>query len=162
YRVEVDRAKADLRAGRAALARRRLANLVRRRPQDGDVAYHLGLSELALGRDDAAVAAWEHVADSAPEAGWVEGHRSGVAQSRGHLAEAEDLLRRAVDRPGAHAPSARWDLVKLLRIQGRDAEARHLLESGFASLPDRVDTLLRLSRLDAETYPVDGVRLYLE
>jgi enediyne biosynthesis protein E4 len=162
FRADLDQAKRELQAGRAATARRQLADLAVRRPGQADVLYHLGLSEHVLGRTDAALAAWSRVRRDSPHAGWAAVHWAGVEQSRGRFSTAEGLLRRAVDTPGSHVPSARWDLVKLLRLQGRFDEARRLLESGFATLPDRVDTLRRLYKLDVDPFPIDGVRQYLE
>jgi tetratricopeptide (TPR) repeat protein len=147
----------DVEDRRYARARAALTRLVARDPgfDRGQAAYALGLCEQALGRPDAAQDAWRRVpADSpfAPEAAVAQARHA----LRGHrFAEAEPLLRRALDAPGTTGLEARQTLAHILKIQGRLDEVVRLFQEGFDGLPDLVATLRELWRLQGEPYPAD-------
>src|SRR4051812_42301514 len=161
YRAELDQAKREMTEGLFNTARERLAVLAMRWPGQGEVDYHLGLCERSRGRLDAASEAWKRVAPGSPQAGWAALEWARMELKRGRMADTEDLLVRAVSRPGSHAVEARWELVRLLRLQGRFDEARHRFQEGFAALPDPVRGLKDLYLLDIDPFPLEGVRLFL-
>src|SRR6516225_10178612 len=69
YRASIERAKAQIAAGRAAEARQLLADSAARWPGDGEATFLLGACEQALGRPDAAEAAWSQVPRTSTFAG---------------------------------------------------------------------------------------------
>jgi tetratricopeptide (TPR) repeat protein len=161
-REAVAEAQANLVAGRFATALRRLREAEARGPLSGEAHYLVGLCELGLNRPRRAEAAWEKIApDDAPHHGlaalqWAEGERE-----RGRLAAAEDRLRAALARPGAHRPRVRWALVQLLSLEGRHAEARRLFAAGLAEHPDPVEALRVLYKLEVEPFPAEATRAFL-
>ncbi len=162
FRVELERAKSEMLARHIAVAHRLLADLAKRKPGRGEVEFHLGVCELLRGRDAAALAAFERVPIGSEHAGWAAVHRAGVLQKRGQMAETESLLSWALERPGSHRDQARWELVRLLRLEGRFHDARRLFQAGLGEFEDPVAALRELYRLDADPYPAEGVRLYLD
>ena len=65
-RDELRQARREVADGRYPTARRRLVELVQRRPGWDEVHYQLGLCEEARGQADAALAAWSRVAAGSP------------------------------------------------------------------------------------------------
>lgn len=162
YRSGLAGAQAALSDGRYATARRRLVELEADWPGRGAVLYHLGLCEKLLGRLETAEAAWARVPPDAPEAGWALVHRASLSQGRGRLSETEGLLRDALERGGSHRTAARWELVQLLRLQGRFDEARRLYQAGVDEPQDPVVALIRLYRLDNDPFPIESSGRSLE
>lgn len=163
-RAELELAQRDLLAGRYASARKTLTSIQTRAPGwgRGEVEYHLGLSEFQRGRPDLALAVWERVPESSAKFGLALSFQANAAIDRGNWSRAEELLVKALERSGAHDARARWDLVRLLRLQGRFDEARLLAQVGFANSQDPVDWLHKLYKLDVDPYPIDGVRRVVE
>ncbi|QDV38641.1 FG-GAP-like repeat-containing protein [Tautonia plasticadhaerens] len=158
----LEEARSALLDGRHATARRRLADLVDRRPGHGEALYLLGLCEQLLGHPDRAEAAWARIPGGTPEAGLALLHWADVEQERGRLAAAEDRLRAALGIPGAHRPMARWSLVLLLRHEGRFDEARVVFRRGLAEHPEPVEAMKILYKLDTDPFPVETARRDLE
>jgi thioredoxin-like negative regulator of GroEL len=161
-RAALEQAKDDMRAGRLAGARRQLVELAQRHPGRGEIEFHLGVCELALGRVEPALAAFGRVPPDSEHAGWAAVHRAGVEVKRGRLDEAESLYAAGLARPGAHVPEACWELMRLLRLEGRFDEARHLFQAHFGAFPDAAKALRDLYRIDVDPYPAEGVLLFLE
>lgn len=160
--TRLEQARREMEQGRFGTARAALQELLAHRPGWDEAAYELGVCELARGRVQAALAAWERIPEGSPKTGWVEVRRSRIAMNEGRWTECESLLRMAAARPGGHRAEARWGLVLLLRQEGRLAEARQWLEEGFDVMTDPVETLGRLYKLDHDPYPVEGVRQAIE
>lgn len=86
--VDLEQARAMLRAGKAEQARDALLALVDRTPDDVDSRLALGQAHLALGDPDAAVSALSRALDLAPARAdaVLEFGRALLAQARGHVA----------------------------------------------------------------------------
>ncbi len=158
----LDQAKRDLLEGRVALARRQLSELAARRPGSGEVQFHLGVCEMAQGHLIAALAAWSKVPSDSPQAGWAAIHRARAELQRGRVSEAEALFTSSIETPGSHRAEAIGSLAHLYRLEGRLEDARRLFQEGFADFPNPIRALRDLDRLDADPYPVEGARQFLE
>jgi len=161
-RALLEQAKQEMSEGRYALARRRLTELVARRPGWGEALYHLGVCEQARHRPEAALEVFERVPPDSQWTGWSDVRRSRLEMDRGRFSECEALLRRGAQRTGPHVAEARWGLVLLLRLEGRFQEARQWLEDGFDEMTSPVETLRRLYKLDVDPFPIEGVRTALD
>jgi enediyne biosynthesis protein E4 len=154
FRGELIRAQAEVAARWFAPARDRLARLVARRPTHDEALFQLGVCEDALGRPDAAVAAWAAVPATSPRAAEASVARARVLiYAFGRLGEAETLLEAALDGPKPVATSAFWTLAELLIWENRTGDARRLFEQGWKRglAGDRVALLRehwRLERVD--------------
>lgn len=162
FQAELEEAKQEISAGRFALARSRLTELVARRPGWGEALYQLGVCEQARNRPDAAFEVFGRVPADSKWIGWSDVRRSRLEMDRGRFTECESLLRQSAERAGEHVAEARWGLVLLLRMQGRFQEARRWLEDGFDSMTSPVETLRRLYKLDVDPFPIEGVRTALD
>jgi enediyne biosynthesis protein E4 len=145
---------------------RRDRGLIPRSDATGESAFLLGQFELARGRTASAIAAWTSVPDGSPFAGRAATARAIAEIRRGRLADAENLLIGALGQPGPHTKEAREALVRLLRSEGRNDEARRLFLDAVAWSPAErpsqlVATIRRLYKVDSDPFPVEGVRAYL-
>src|SRR5262245_31396824 len=66
YREALTQAEREMAGGHHRLARQRLAELTRRRPQASEAVYHLGECEDRLGHPEAALAAWSSITPDSP------------------------------------------------------------------------------------------------
>src|SRR5205085_8856260 len=128
-------------SGKPAEAQRLLAWSAVRWPGQGEVEFLLGACEQALGRVAAAEAAWSRVPPDSPYAGHAAMLRVRLLLKRDQLAAAEELVPIALRASGSHAIEARETLVALLRLEGRFAEMRPLVQDGWESYPDRIGLL---------------------
>ena len=156
-------ARGEVAAGKFATALPRLVGLAGRWPTDGEVLYHLGSCELALGRREQAAEAFSRVPRNSPFAGRAAVMRARQALQNHRLAVAEELMPLALQDEGPHAVEARETLIHLFKLQGRYDEARRLVREGWTRYPDRVGTLQELARLDTATpIKIEKVRPTLE
>jgi predicted Zn-dependent protease len=162
FRADLDAAKHDLTAGRNGAALRRLTALAAAHPGDAEVAYQLGIAELRRGRLEAAWSAWERIPKDSPRAGAAALQRARTELKSARLGAAEDWLRRAMAVPGPHAPAARNALVRLLRLEGRDSDARRTILEGARAETDPISTVRWLYRMDTDPFPAEQVRSDLE
>jgi tetratricopeptide (TPR) repeat protein len=143
-------------------ARATLTRLTSRWPDWAEAQYRLGLVQADLGDPAGAVTAWAKVPPGTPWSDAAQVDRARVLlQDLGQYATAETLLTEVLGRLRPSDPlalDARQALERLLRFQGRNAEVRALLREGWASSPDPVQGLRGLWTLDADAFPVDGVR----
>ncbi|WP_169980159.1 FG-GAP-like repeat-containing protein [Tautonia rosea] len=158
FEQSLSEARAAVLDGRLATARRQLAELAESRPTHGEALYLLGLCEQQLGNPSRAEEAWQRIPADSPDLGpalvqWAE-----IDQQRGRLAEAEERLFDAIAIAGAHRPIARWELVRLLRPQGRFNEASRIFRDGLAEHPEPIEALKVLYWLDVDPFPVETVR----
>ena len=160
----LERAREERSAGRPDLAAARLASLEAGAPGREDVVFEQGLCELARGRVDLALALFRRIPQDSARLNPVAVPRAQGEIGRGRLARAEDILARALGptSAGTERREARDALVRLLRSEGRFVEARRVFLEGFTEWPDAVAFLRSLYRLDADPYPVEGVRAYLD
>ena len=165
WRLRADwrQARAEVAAGKYATALPRLMRLANRWPTDGEVLYHLGSCELALGRREKAVDVFSRVPRDSPFAGRAAVMRARQALQGHRLAVAEELMPLALGDDGPHAVEARETLIHMFKLQGRYDEARRLVREGWTRYPDRVGTLQELARLDTPTpIKIEKVRPTLE
>jgi tetratricopeptide (TPR) repeat protein len=106
-RAILEEAKQEMSAGRYALARSRLTELVTRRPTWAEALYNLGICEQARNRPDAALEIFERVPLDSEWTGWSDVRRARLEMDRGRFTECERLLRRAATRAGPHVAEAR-------------------------------------------------------
>jgi Flp pilus assembly protein TadD len=164
-RRALDQARVERKDGRVATASRRLEELNRARPDRADVLMELGLAEAARGRLNAARAAWERIPAQSLEGPTAAAARAGLDILEGHFERAEKLLVDALKTAPANAPGrveARDALVRLLRSEGREVEARHIYLEGIRETTDPPAFLRRLAQIDREPFATEGARTYLE
>src|SRR5262249_35052693 len=128
FNGELAAARKEMEGGLFNLAWKRLTRLSAERPDDGEVAYHLGQCEASRGRIEPALAAWARVRPDSPWAAPAAVAFAQVAVRLGRVTEAERILRDAPRRAGPERPAARHLLLTLLGQQGRVDEARRLIE----------------------------------
>jgi enediyne biosynthesis protein E4 len=163
YRASLKQAKARLDSGSTYEARRLLAESAARWPAEGEVTFLLGACEQALGRPDAAEAAWSRVPADSPFAGHAAMLRVRLLLKRDRFAAAEELLPTALRASGQHAIEAREMLVVLFKLEGRFGEVRSLVQEGWDSYPDRIGLLRQLANLDSiNPVPIEKIWPALE
>ena len=118
YRASLEQAKARIDSGSPAEARRLLAESAARWPREGEVTFLLGACEQALGRPDAAEAAWSRVPTDSPFAGHAAMLRVRLLLKRDRFAAAEELLPAALRASGQHAIEVRETLVAPVQARG--------------------------------------------
>ena len=159
YAARIWEAKAAIRIGAIAKARRVLEQVVSRWPGRGEAEYLLGACEKALGREGEAQKAWGSVPPGSPYAGHAALMLAREALAKHRLAEAERHLPTALNAPGPNGVEARETLLYLYKLEGRIEEARRLVRAGWDHYPDRVGTLQESWRLDTPSpIPLDRHR----
>ncbi len=149
YRSSIEQAKARIDKGLPADARRLLSQAAARWPGQGEAEFLLGACEQALGRPDAAEAAWSRVPRTSTFAGHAAMLRVRLLLKRDRFSAAEELLPVAIGASGQHAIEARETLVALLKLEGRFDELRTVVQDGWDSYPDRFGLLRQLANLDS-------------
>jgi enediyne biosynthesis protein E4 len=159
--TEMRQARTDFGARRFRAARTRLAQLVQRWPDDGEVEYLLGACEKILGHREAAMAAWERVPAQANQAPLADLSRGRLALELGRYRVAETCLNRARLIEGEVADEA-WRLLEWLYwMTGRRDENREVLRRRAERTDDPSQTLRTLWSVDHDPYPVDGITVAL-
>ncbi len=165
WRVEADlkAAKAAIAAGSTGTARRLLAEAAARRPGQGEVEFLLGAAEQALGRPEAASAAWARVPDDSPFAPNAALMVARVALADDRFAAAEGPLTKALAARGRAGIEARETLVAIYKLQGRFGEARALVLGGWGTYPDPAGLLRELENLGSnKPMSISAIRPALE
>jgi tetratricopeptide (TPR) repeat protein len=155
----LEAAARDMEAGNYARSRERLARLAERFRGRGDILFPLGESELACGRAERAELAWSQVPKGSPLAAAAAVRRAQLALEAGQFAEAEKILRDALDESGPESGGVRHLLLSILGLEGRLDEAMALVEDRWRkTAPARRDELTALLHehlaLDLETIPL--------
>ncbi len=132
----------DMQIGRYQAAANRLANMLARRPDWDEAAYLLGVCEKTRGRPDEAAAAWARVRPGSAFITQAVLGRADLLAQLGRQADAEQFVLQALAEPGIDGSSLRWFLVPLYWQEGRDEEARRLLEAAWDHLDRQVDSYL--------------------
>ena len=104
-----------------------LADLSRRWPDRGEVAYWLGNCKMAEGRNDEALEAWDRVADGARDLPLAAMSRARLAIELGRYGAAENSLERAIRARGESSDEAWRLLSRVYWITGRRDEYRRIL-----------------------------------
>jgi tetratricopeptide (TPR) repeat protein len=140
----------------------RLVRLAGRWHLNGEVLYHLGSCELAVGHVELAEAAWARVPAGSPYAARAALMRARLLLKVHRLSAAEPLLLTALADPGEFGKEARETLVQLFKLQGRYDEARRLVREGWGRY-DPVGTIQEHYRLDTSNpIPIEKVQPILE
>ncbi len=164
WRLKADwqKAQRELATGQPRRALARLVGLSGRWRQSGEIQYHLGVCELAVGHVELAEAAWARVASGSPYAARAAMMRARLALKVHRLSAAEPLLLTALADPGEFGKEARETLVHLYKLQGRYEEARRVVREGWGRY-DPVGTIQEHYRLDTSNpIPVEKVLPILE
>jgi tetratricopeptide (TPR) repeat protein len=146
--------EADLDDGRHATAARKLGALLARQPDADDALYLLGGCEMARGRGEAADRAWARVPPGSPLAPRAILGRMKLRARHGRWAEAEQIVRDALDDPRIDSSRLPIELEPLYCAQGRLEEILRLIEA-------RWDALDRAGEGASES-AVNLVRMYIE
>jgi enediyne biosynthesis protein E4 len=158
--------KAEMAAGRHAIAARNLTELIAHNPGSDEAAYLLGVCEQARGRNQAAAAAWARVTPgSSFSARAINAHMSLLIDG-GQFAAAEKLINDAAQAPRNEPTALRILLLPLFVQQGRLEEAQQLVEQRWQHLyetgEEASELAINLARLHAELLwtraPVEEVR----
>src|SRR5262249_40619089 len=113
--------------------------------------------ELAAGRVDEALAAWDRVPPGSPFFERAALARARVAVSRGRFADVESSLQAALRHPGPMAAEVRSHLARNLRFQVRLDEVIRLIESGAEGVAVSAAALRERAAVDLEAFPAEGV-----
>jgi len=140
------------------------------KPDSDEAAYLLGVCEKALGRPQAAAALWSRIAPSSPFAAQAIQGRMELEIDRGRLADAEQLVRNALDDSRIEGPSLPLALGLLYAQQGRLDEAGRLIEETWNRIErtgaanwERAIPLVRMHiRLRLDAPPTQAIRAFLE
>jgi thioredoxin-like negative regulator of GroEL len=160
----------NLAAGHPGRAAQILREILAWKPDSDEAAYLLGSCEKTRGQSAAASAAWARVAPDSPFGSQAIQGRTELEIARGHLAEAEQLVRDALADPRTDGFRLAPVLALIYAQGGRTEEAGWLIEqtwnritqTGHASW-ERAIPLVRLHvRLRIDPPPVAAVRAFLD
>ena len=158
FRRDLAQAEKEMADGRYRPARQQLAELTKRRPGSTEAAYQLGLCEDVLGHKAAAMKIWSGIAPGSPFFIQAALGRVLLLMNAGKFSPAEDLLLSLPRNRGAYAGHVRSQLELLLRIEGREKEARSLIVESWPGGAGPSDVLKRLFMLEDAPFPLDYVR----
>jgi enediyne biosynthesis protein E4 len=120
--------------GRHGTAARKLISLLARQPDWDEALYLLGTCEMARGRTQAAFEAWLQVRPGSPLAPQAIQGSVRIEMERGRLAEAEQIIRKALDDPQIDRSSLPILLGLVYCQQGRLEESLRVIESRWEAL----------------------------
>ena len=124
----------EIEDGRYGTAGRKLTELLTWKPDSAEALYLLGTCEMARGRPEAAAEAWTRVAPDSRFAPMAILGRMQLAMERGRLAEAEDILTKALADPRIDGSSLPILLGPIYCQQGRLDETLRLIENRWNAL----------------------------
>jgi enediyne biosynthesis protein E4 len=170
YRSAMAEIAHDIEADRYGLAARNLDDLLEWKPGSDEGAYLLGACEKARNRTDAALEAWARVPPGSPYSPRAIQGRMDVHIERGRLADAEQLIKEALEDPQIDRSSASLALGPVYDMEGRGAEAERLIEACWDELDTKgegaSENAVKLVRLHIDhvrnTPSVEAIRLFLE
>ena len=134
YRRAMAVIEEEIESGRNGLAARNLAALLAWKPDSDEARYLVGTCELARGHHQAAEAAWAQVSPRSRFAPQALVGRVQLQLELGRLADAEQMIKDAVDDPRMDGPSVRVLLGSVYLPQGRPEETLRLLEARWDAL----------------------------
>jgi enediyne biosynthesis protein E4 len=154
YRRSMAEVREEVQAGRYGTAQRKLAQILEETPESDEATYLLGTCEYALGRSRAAATAWARVPrGSAFEQRAIQ-RRMELEIDRGRFADAEQLIKQAMNASGIDASALPLYLGPVFWLQGRVEEAERAIEIRWAELNERGE--------GASEKAIDLVRLHIE
>jgi enediyne biosynthesis protein E4 len=163
FQAGLNKARADVEAGRFEEAGRWLAAQSASRPRDTEAAFLLGVCEAKAGRFEAALTAWARVPlTSSFGANAALARAETMVQELGRFAGAEAVIIDALPSVGPREPQLRNLFNQLLFWEGRLDEARRLLQSGWNNSTDRAGNLRSLWVLDGAVLMAERVQSIVE
>jgi enediyne biosynthesis protein E4 len=144
----------DIDNARFGLAARGLGDLLAENPSADEARYWLGFCEQQRGRPEEAAAAWASVPPTSPYAPKAMAGRVETLFEGGRLADAEQLVRKALDDPRVDGSGLSILLGPIYCQQGRLDEALRLIEARWEHLDQ--------SGEGASEKAVNLVRLHIE
>jgi predicted Zn-dependent protease len=170
HRNDIEAIEADLEDGRNASAAKKLGALLAREPDADDALFLLASCEMVRGRAEAADAAWARVPPGSPLAPRAILGRMQLRADRGRLAEAEQVIREALDDPRIDGTRLAIALGPIYCQQGRLEEILRLIAARWEAL-DRAgegasESAIELVRMHVELrrtpIPVEVIRSDLD
>jgi thioredoxin-like negative regulator of GroEL len=160
----------EINAGLHGTAARKLMAILARRPDSDEADYLLGTCEMARGRTEAAVESWARVPPDSRFAPRSILGRIQVHMEHGRLAEAEQLVKDALDDPRIDGSGLPILLGPVYCQQGRLDEAERLIEARWDHLneagegpSEKAINLVRLHiELGRTIPPVEVIRSVLD
>ncbi len=152
-RGAVEEARADLDAGRPALAARKLQELLRVRPDSDEFHFLLGNAEKARGRLKEAERAWRAIPRDSGFAAPAIRALAAMSVDQGRLADAEQVIVDALGDPRVNGFELRRFLAPLYWQEGRVDEARRVIEENW--------DLLERAGTGGSELAVEHVRLHV-
>jgi enediyne biosynthesis protein E4 len=160
----------EIQAGHHSAATQKLIAFLSERPDSDEASYLLGTCQKARGRDPAAAEAWARVPPGSPFAARAIQARMDLEVEAGRLADAERLVKQAMDDPRFDASSLSLYLGPIYWLEGRIAEAMRSIEARWSVLNERGEGasekaifLLRLHiELRRNPRSVEEVRAFLD
>jgi len=158
--------RAEMKAGLYASAARNLMAILARMPDSDEAVYLLGTCQMARGRPEDAFQSWARVPPGSRFAARSIGGRIQVQMERGRLAQAEQLIKDALDDPRTDGSELSLLLGPVYYQQGRLEEAQRLVEARWDRLNQAGEGLsekaIQLVRLHIELRrtipPVEAIR----
>jgi tetratricopeptide (TPR) repeat protein len=162
--------KREIQAGRHGHALRLLEGLSAWKLESDEADYLLGVCENARGQSRAAFQAWERVPAGSPFAARAIRARVEQLIERGRLADAEELITKALNDPRTQGSALRLFLGLVCSMQGRTEEGQRWIETCWNRLneagdggSDQAILLVRLHiQLRREVPAVESVRSLLD
>ncbi len=127
-RHSITEIKAEIAAGRHAIAAHRLTELLTWAPGCDEAGYLLGVSEQARGRTEQAEKAWARVTPGSSFFSRAVSDHLFLLVATGRYEMAEQMVNEAANDPRVDGPSLRILLVPLFTQQGRLEDAQRLIE----------------------------------
>jgi enediyne biosynthesis protein E4 len=160
----------EIEHNRYGTAARQLLALLARQPDSGEARYLLGTCELARGRTDTADEAWARVPPGSPFAVRAILGRMQLRMERGRYADAEQIVRDALDDPRIDGSSLLALLGAVYSEQGRLDETLRLIETRWDGLnrsgEGASEPAIKLARshvaLRRSSAPAEGLRWGLD
>ena len=134
YQAAMNEVQADVKAGRHAMAARKLTDLIAARGEIDELVYLLGVCEKGRGRLDRAGSTWSKIEPPSRFAAAAIRARAAALVDQGRLADAEQLVVAALDDARLDRFDLRRFLAPLYWQEGRMEEARRLVEANWESL----------------------------
>ena len=134
YRRAMAEIAEEIESGLNGLAARNLEALLAWKPDSDEALYLLGTCEMARGRTQAAAVAWARVPPGSPFAPQAMVGSVKLEMELGRLAEAEQIVKDAVNDPRADGPALPILLGPVYLPQGRLEETLRLIEARWDAL----------------------------
>ena len=127
-----------------------LTEAAEKKPEDGEMQFHLGLTHYMMGEEKAARTALQRAVELMPEAKWQGEARQALSILAMESGQVGPALRAALDKALKERPDdpvAMTRLAALLESEGKPDQAITSLENAFKSNPLNVKVLTNLARL---------------